>query len=227
MVPLLDAAEALSCMHSFDSSTTLVPKLANFLHRTLPIAQNPTLVLGCSPLSLPPLLSFRTKISLRPTQKRLSSHLFLYPRSCLLVTTRPSLPIKRRRKIPRRFLLRKACSPLPPSLTLTCPRRWRPQRRRPRSRSSPTMSRRRSSILEGPSSALNPSGNDRSHLHLRHPPSPTIITKTFIVAYQPRYLSYLISSHSAFSLSGVHSYPFLVEGCTIISRNAYSQFLQY
>lgn len=138
----------------------------------LPIARNPTLVLGCSPLSLPLLPSFRTKISLRPTQKRRSdsSRLFPHPQSCPLVTTRPSLPIKRRRKIPRTFLPKKACSPLPPSLTLICPRRWRPQRHHLRSRSSPTMSRRQSSILEGPSSALNPSGNDHSYIYLRHLP---------------------------------------------------------
>jgi len=125
----------------------------------LPSTRNPTLVLGCSPQSLLPLLSFRTKISLHPTQKRRlgSGPLFLRPRSGPRVTTPP---IRSGMTIPRTFLLKKACSPLLPSLTSSCPRLWRLQGHHLRSRSSPTMSRRQNVILRGPSSALNPSGND-------------------------------------------------------------------
>lgn len=203
MVPILGATEVLSCTRTFNSFTTLVPELVIFSNRMLPSARNPTLVLGYSPLSLLPLLSFRTKTSLPPTRRRRSdsSHLSLCPQSCLLVTTRPSLPIKPRRKIPRTFLPKKACSLLLRSLTLSCPRQWRPRRHSLRSQSSPMMSHHQITILEGPSSAHNPSGNDRSHIHLRHPPH-TIITKTFIVAYQSRYLLYLIASRLHFLLLG-------------------------
>jgi len=139
-----------------------------FPYRTSLNTLNPTLVRGCSPLSLPPLLSFRTKTSLRPIRKRRSglSHLFPYPQSCPPVTIRPFLLIKRIRTIPRKLLPKKACSPLPPSLNLSCPRRWRLQKRKLRSRSSHTMFRRRKSTLEGPSPALNPSGNDGPHINI-------------------------------------------------------------